>query len=167
MPDADPTHYRLNDLKLRWQQDPSSRLFLQLADEHRKLGQLEEAVTVLEQGLEHRPNDLSALVALGRCRLELERLEEAVQPLETVVSRDPTHIVASKLLIETHLQRGDAAKASERLETYRLLNDRDPELNHLEYRLGNLSPKDDQEAVTVVGAEIEDEPTVVRAARRA
>ncbi len=151
MPDADPAHYRLNDLKLRWQRDPSSRLFLQLADEHRKLGQREEAVTVLEQGLEHRPNDLSALVALGRCRLELEQVEGAIEPLETVVSRDPTHIVASKLLLEAHLQRGDAAKAGQRLDTYRLLNDRDPELDHLEYRLERLR-SESEEAPTAVGA---------------
>ncbi len=158
MPDLDPTQYRLSDLKLRWQQDPSSRLFLQLADEHRKLGQHQEAVTVLEQGLNHRPNDLSALVALGRCRLELERVDEAIEPLEAVVSRDPTHIVASKLLIEAHLQRGNGEKAAERLRTYRLLNDRDPELHHLEYRLQRLLAEDEQEASTVAGGELPGEP---------
>ena len=124
MPEVDPTH--LNELKLRWEQDPSSRIFLQLADEHRKLGQVDEAVAVLEKGLEHRPDDLSALVALGRCRLELEQLEEASELLETVVTRDPTHIVANKLLLDAHLQLGDAEKAAPRLETYRLLNARDP-----------------------------------------
>ncbi len=154
MPDADPTHYRLDDLKLRWQRDPSSRLFLQLADEHRKLSQPEQAIAVLEQGLEHRPNDLSALVLLGRCRLELERVEEAVVPLETVLSRDPTHIVASKLLIEAYLQQGDAAKAAEHLLTYRLLNDRDPELYHLEYRLRRLQSEHEQEASTVAAGEL-------------
>ncbi len=154
MPDADSIHYRLDDLKLRWRQDPSSRLFLQLADEHRKLSQHEQAIEVLEQGLEHRPNDLSALVALGRCRLELERVEAAVEPLETVLSRDPTHIVASKLLIEAHLQLGDATKAADRLLTYRLLNDRDPELDHLEYRLQRLRSEDEEEASTVVAGEL-------------
>ncbi len=161
MPDVDPTHYRLNDLKLRWRQDPSSRLFLQLADEHRKLGQHEGAVEVLEQGLEHRPNDLSALVALGRCQLELERVGEAVEPLEAVVSRDPTHIVASKLLIEAHLQQGDVERAGDRLRTYRLLNDRDPELAHLEYRLKRLQEEDDQEAPTVAGGELVEDSEAV------
>ena len=156
MPDAEPINYRLDDLKLRWQQDPSSRLFLQLADEHRKAGQIEEAVAVLEQGLEHRPNDLSALVALGRGRLELERAGDAIAPLEAVVSRDPTHIVASKLLIEAHLQQGDCEQAAERLRMYRLLNDRDPELHHLEYRLQRLQTED--EVSTVAGGELEGTP---------
>jgi tetratricopeptide (TPR) repeat protein len=156
MPDAEPINYRLSDLKLRWQRDPSSRLFLQLANEHRKAGQVEEAVAVLEQGLEHRPNDLSALVVLGRCRLELGRADEAVEPLETVISRDPTHIVASKLLIEAHLQRGDADQAAERLRMYRLLNDRDPELDHLEYRLERLQAE--AEPATGAGGELEGTP---------
>ncbi|MCP3957563.1 MAG: tetratricopeptide repeat protein [bacterium] len=149
-----PDQTRLNDLKQRWRQDPSSRLFLQLADEHRKHGQLPEAIAILEQGLENRPNDLSALVALGRCRLELDQAVEAIEPLEIVVTRDPTHIVANKLLVEAHLQDGDAEKANERLETYKLLNDRDPELDHLEYRLEKLrSETEEQEASTVVGDE--------------
>lgn len=145
MPDAGQ-NYRLDDLKLRWERDPSSRLFLQLADEHRKLGQPLEAVTVLEKGLEHRPNDLSALVALGRCRLELDQVNEAVAALETVISRDPTHIVANKLLLDAYLQQGDVERAQARLETYRLLNGRDPELDHLEYRLERLREEQPAEA---------------------
>ena len=132
----DPT--RLDDLKRRWAQDPGSRLYLQLADEQRKHGRLEEAESVLVKGLEHRPSDLSGLVALGRCRLELAKLDEAVASLETVIARDPSHMVANKLLVEAYLQQGDAEKAEERLRTYRLFNDRDPELDHLDHRLRQL-----------------------------
>ena len=81
--------------------------------------------------------------------------------LETVATRDPTHIVANKLLVEAHLQNADAEKAGERLETYRLLNDRDPEIDHLEYRLEKLRADTEQEAATaVVGEpfELEEEP---------
>ena len=154
--------YRLNDLKLRWERDPSSRLFLQLADEYRKVGQVAEAVSVLEKGLEHRPNDLSAMVALGRCRLELEDVEQASELLDNVVARDPTHIVANKLLLDANLQMGDAQKAAQRLETYRLLNDRDPELDHFAYRLERLNSEEKTEASTVVaeGAfELQEETT--------
>ena len=150
MPEANNPS-RLNDLKLRWERDPGSRLFLRLAEEHRKLGQHAEAAAVLEQGLERRPNDLSALVALGRCRLDLDQGEEAVSSLETVVSRDPAHIVANKLLLEAYLRRGDVEKATERLDIYRILNDRDPELDHLGYRLGKLD-SDDTATSTVAAA---------------
>ncbi len=159
MPDAGQ-NYRLDDLKLRWEREPSSRLFLQLADEHRKLGQTLEAVTVLEKGLEHRPNDLSALVALGRCRLELDQVNEAAAALETVIARDPTHIVANKLLLDAYLQQGDPERAGARLETYRLLNSRDPELDHLEYRLERLRTDQPDEASTVVSEEFITEASV-------
>ena len=157
MADVGPPNTRLNELKLRWEQDPSSRLFLQLADEYRKLGQAAEAVAVLEEGLQHRPRDLSALVALGRCRLELEEIEPAAELLEGVISRDPTHIVANKLLLDAYLQMGDAGRAGERLETYRLLNSRDPEIDHLEYRLERLRSVDQREADTVVASDVSEE----------
>ena len=136
MPEPDAN--RLDDLKRRWAQDPGSRIYLQLADEHRKHGQLEEAESVLEKGLERRPGDLSGLVALGRCRLELGKVDEAVASLEAVTARDPAHLVASKLLVEAHLRRGDAEKAEEHLVTCRLLSDRDPELGGFEQRLLQL-----------------------------
>lgn len=130
--------HRLQELQMRWEQDPSSRIYLQLAEEYRRLGRGSEAVSVLEEGLGHRPRDLSGLVALGRCQLELEMLDEATERLQSVLARDPAHIVANKLLIEAYLQQGLADQASARLEVYRLLNDRDPELDHLEYRLHQL-----------------------------
>jgi len=129
---------RLNDLKLRWEQDPGSRLYLQLADEYRKLERYAEAIEVLTKGLEKRPSDLSGLVALGRCQLEAAELDTAAETLENVVARDPTHMVGNKLLLETYLGLGDATRAGERLDLYRVLNDRDPEIEHYEYRLRGL-----------------------------
>jgi tetratricopeptide (TPR) repeat protein len=154
MSEAGQPTYRLEDLKQRWEKNPSSRLYLQLAEEYRKHGLLEEAVAALGEGLEQRPGDLSARVALGRYSVELGRMDEAAAALELAVERDPTHLVASKLLLEVHLQRGDAARAGERLEIYRLLNDRDPELEHLEYRLHGLreDPSPSQEAAVSVPA---------------
>ena len=138
MPDAGQPNYRLQDLKQRWEQNPSSRLYLQLAEEYRKAGDLAEAVEVLEQGLRSRPNDLSAHVALGKTRLELENLPEAIEALQAVIAKDPAHLVANKLLLEVYLLAGDQDRAQERLDIYRLLNDRDPELEHLSFRLDQL-----------------------------
>lgn len=138
MPEISYTDRRLNELKLRWEQDPNSRIYLQLADEYRKLGRQAEAIAVLTTGLKRRPNDLATMVALGRCRLELGELDEASRTLETVIARDPTHLVANRWLIEAYLQSANAEKAGERLEIYRLLNDRDPEVESLDYRLRQL-----------------------------
>ncbi|RMH23605.1 MAG: tetratricopeptide repeat protein, partial [Acidobacteria bacterium] len=136
---ARPTTTELQDLRQRWEENPGSRLFLQLAEAHRKRDEHEKAIQVLERGLEHRPNDLSGMVALGRCRLELGEAAVAAELLETVVERDPAHMVASKLLVEAYLQLGDADRATERLQFYRLLNDRDPEIESLERRLRKIA----------------------------
>ncbi|MCB1037409.1 MAG: tetratricopeptide repeat protein, partial [Acidobacteria bacterium] len=84
------TDQRLEELRQRWEADPGSRVFLQLAEEYRRLGRKDEAIHVLEQGLERSPNHLSAKVALGRCRLEKQEYGSAAGIFEEVLERDPT-----------------------------------------------------------------------------
>ncbi len=134
-------NHSIDDLKLLWESDPSSKVYLELAEEYRKLGRHPEAVEVLEKSLEHRPRDPRGRVALARCLLETGDPGGAAELLEAVTRRDPEHIEAAKLLLEGCLQLGDFERASERLNIYRLLNDRDPEIDHLEYRLSLLEPK--------------------------
>ena len=130
---------RLTELQRSWRENPDSTLYLELAEELRRHQRGLEAIQVLEQGLSKHPGDLNALVALGRCRLEARQLGEAAQALQVVLSREPSHLVANKLLIETYLENGRANNARERLETYRRLNPNDPEIRHLESRLQQLS----------------------------
>lgn len=138
MPDAGPTSERLEALRERWEAEPGSRVFLQLADEYRRLGRTEEAARVLEEGLESSPNHLAAQVALGRCRLDLGRPDQAVTLLERVVESDPTQMVAYRLLVDAYLREGRAAEARQRLRIYSLLNDSDPEIAELRRRIGEL-----------------------------
>lgn len=134
----DSTSGRLEELKLLWETDPTAKVYLQLADEYRRLGQTAEAIQVLEKTLAQRPRDPRGRVALARCRMDLGEIGEAIRLLEEVIKLDPAHAVASKLLLECHLQARDTEKAAERFNIYRLLNDRDPELDHLEFRLRRL-----------------------------
>ncbi|MEO8274654.1 MAG: tetratricopeptide repeat protein [Thermoanaerobaculia bacterium] len=129
---------RLNQLRLRWERDPKSRAFLQLAEEYRRGGRLAESVRVLETGLAEHPTYLSAQVALGRCLLESGTPERAIDLLERAVARDPTQLVANKLLVEAYLATGQAGKARERLDLYKLFNDRDVEIEPLESRIRAL-----------------------------
>ncbi len=126
--------HRLASLRHRWEQDPSSRLFVQLAEAHRRRGEVTEALEVLDRGLTFHPNYLSAKIVRARCQLELGRAGEAREELESVVSRDPTHLVAGQLLVETHLQLGDRSRALEALERYRLLGAGGDEFDELERR---------------------------------
>ncbi len=129
---------RLNQLRQRWERDPKSRAFLQLAEEYRRGGRLSDAVHVLEAGLEEHPTYLAAQVALGRCLLESGAPAKASELLERAVARDPTQLVANKLLVEAYLAMEQAGKARERLDLYKLFNDRDADIEPLEARIRAL-----------------------------
>ena len=137
MPEPFSTEH-LNQLRQRWERDPKSRAFLQLAEEYRRAGRLPDAVHVLEVGLKEHPTYLSAQVALGRCLVETGAADAAVEILERAVARDPTQLVASKLLVEAYLAKGQPGKARERLDLYKLFNDRDVEIEPLEARIRAL-----------------------------
>ena len=126
---------RLTQLRNRWEADPSSRIFLQLAEEYRHQGRVKEALDVLDRGLKEHPGYLSALVAKGRCHLELGEPEPARTVLERVVKQDATQMVANKLLVRAYLDTGEPERARERLDLYSLLNDSDPEIEELSRRL--------------------------------
>jgi Flp pilus assembly protein TadD len=130
---------RLAQLRARWEGDRSSRIFLQLAEEYRHLGRVQEALEVLNAGLEEHPGYLSALVAKGRCLLELGDALGARPVLERVVQQDPTQMVANKLLVRACLETGEPERARQRLELYSLLNDSDPEIEELERRVEAMS----------------------------
>jgi tetratricopeptide (TPR) repeat protein len=133
-----PLPDRLTQLRSRWEADPASRIFLQLAEEYRHLGRLHEALAVLEAGLKEHPGYLSALVAKGRCLLELGHAEPAREVLERVVRQDATQAVANKLLVRAYLDTGQADRARERLDLYSLLHDGDPEIEELRGRIRRL-----------------------------
>lgn len=126
---------RVSQLRARWEADPTSRIFLQLAEEYRHQGRVKEALEVLERGLREHPGYLSALVAKGRCHLELGEPQLARGVLERVVKQDATQMVANKLLVRACLETGEPEKARERLDLYSLLNDSDPEIEELRRRI--------------------------------
>jgi thioredoxin-like negative regulator of GroEL len=130
---------RLTQLRARWQGDPSSRVFLQLAEEYRHLGRVQDALAVLESGLREHPGYLSALVAMGRCLLELGDAGQARGVLERVVQQDATQMVANKLLVRAYLETGEPERAGQRLDLYSLLNDSDPEIAELRRRVVAMS----------------------------
>ena len=131
---------RLAQLEERWRREPESRVFLQLAEEYRRGGMMSRAVEALEQGVARHPNQVSALVALGRCRLEVDDATRAVEAFELALTLDPAQLVANRLLVEAYLRTQQPAKARERLAFYRLFNDSDAEIDALERRIAAATP---------------------------
>ena len=101
----------IEKLRMRVEKDPNSRLFLPLAEEYRKSGMLDEAISVLLSGLERQPGYTSARVALGRIYSEKNMIEEARDEFEKVVSAIPDNLFSHKKLAEIYREQGETHKA--------------------------------------------------------
>src|SRR2546421_2939152 len=99
---------RIGELRRRVDKDPTSIAFAQLAEEYRRIGDYQAAVTVCREGLARHPGYLSAQVTLGRALMELEEYDEACTELEAVLRAAPDNLAAIRALADIHQRRGDA-----------------------------------------------------------
>src|ERR1051325_3158504 len=91
---------RIGELRRRFEKDPSSIAFAQLAEEYRRSGDLDQAVKICREGLARHPGYLSAQVTLGRALMELEQYSEARKELEAVLQAAPDNLTAIRALEE-------------------------------------------------------------------
>ncbi len=103
---------RIDDLRRRVEADPTSIAFAALAEEYRRAGQYEEAVSVCRTGLTRHPAYLSARVTLGRALLELNELDAAQAELDAVLKIAPENLAATRALGDIQARRGTAAAVS-------------------------------------------------------
>jgi tetratricopeptide (TPR) repeat protein len=89
---------RIDDLRRRLDRDPGSRLFAQLAEEHRKAGEHAEAIRVARAGLAQHSAYASARLTLGRALLDSGDAAGARVELETALREAPDNILASRFL---------------------------------------------------------------------
>lgn len=111
---ADPTTAttpKIEELRARLKADAKSRHFYPLAEELRKIHQLEEAEQILRDGLQTHSAYLSAWISLGRVLRDRGRDHEAVEVLKRALALDPGNVVAAKLLAQAYLGVGDKVEA--------------------------------------------------------
>jgi tetratricopeptide (TPR) repeat protein len=139
---------RIEDLRRRVQKDPASIAFAQLAEEHRRAGQLQEAVDVCRAGLAIHPGYLSARVTLGRALVDLNQLDEARGELETVLKSAPENLAAIRGLAEIYHRRGALPEALVQYRAALNLAHNDPDLEQTVNELTReLAPKGRQPVV--------------------
>jgi tetratricopeptide (TPR) repeat protein len=100
---------RIEDLRRRVQKDPASIAFAQLAEEYRRAGRCQEAISVCEAGLARHPAYVSARVTLGRALFELGKYEEARAEFLRVLDATPDHLIAVGKLAEIHQRTQQSA----------------------------------------------------------
>jgi tetratricopeptide (TPR) repeat protein len=80
----------------RISKDPKSKLFVPLAEEYKKIGDVEMAVYVLTEGLKNNPSYVTARAILGRLLLDQGDLAGAHKELQEVVKVIPDNLLAQR-----------------------------------------------------------------------
>jgi tetratricopeptide (TPR) repeat protein len=107
---------RIDDLRRRLERDPGSRVFAQLAEEHRKAGEHAEAIRVARAGLALHPAYPSARLTLGRALLDSGDAAGARTEFEVALRDAPDNILASRFLGQALEALGELGPALQQLE---------------------------------------------------
>lgn len=92
-------------------ENPKGRLFASLADAYRKDGQYPKALEVLDAGLKHHPDYVSARVVLGRVHMGSGDRAKAREAFSRVVELDPESVIALKALADLAEEEGQGDEA--------------------------------------------------------
>jgi tetratricopeptide (TPR) repeat protein len=117
----------IEKLREKVEKDPNSKLFVPLAEEYRKEGMLDEAIEILQKGLERQPSYMSARVSLGKIYLEKGQLAEARIEFENVIKAIPDNLYAHKKLSEIYRNTGERDLAIKAFRAVLKLNPMDEE----------------------------------------
>lgn len=117
----------LVDQLKEFQRNPKSLVFVSLADNYRDEGLFQQALDILDEGLEHHPHLMMALVARARCLFDLKRYAEAMQQIQVVIQLNPQNLKAYKLQSEIYVRLGQRKAAIRALTKVILLYPQDME----------------------------------------
>ena len=123
--------YSLEALERRWQLEKTPQIGLRLAEQYGFQEKISAAIETLAAGLEVYPTHIASRVALSRHLVDTGRFDEAVLHLEQIVVRDPAHLVANKLLVETYAGVGRTDDAREKLDIYEMMGAGDADIERL------------------------------------
>ena len=111
--------------------DPKSKLFVPLAEEHKKAGDIETAIGVLMEGLKHNPGYVTARSFLGRLLMDKGDLAGAQKELEEVIKTVPDNLLAQRKLGDIYVLLGRGTDALQRYKAALALNPADKDIPSL------------------------------------
>jgi tetratricopeptide (TPR) repeat protein len=111
--------------------DPKSKLFVPLAEEHKKAGDLEMAIHVLLEGLQNNPGYVTARAFLGKLLFAKGDFPGAQKEFEQVVETMPDNLMAQKSLGDLCVLQNRPHDALTYYKIALSLNPRDEELASL------------------------------------
>ena len=102
---------RLDELKKKFDENPR-RYFAPLANEHRKSGDLEQAIALCRTHLPQQPGHISGHIVLAQALFEAGSLDESREIFHSALGLDPENLIALRYL-------GDIAREARDLDTAR------------------------------------------------
>ncbi|MBI3558141.1 MAG: hypothetical protein HY074_17895 [Deltaproteobacteria bacterium] len=128
-----------------FQDDPKSRIFAPLAESYRKIGLIDQAIEICQEGLSANPDFMGGKVALARAFYDKKMHVQVRETLMAVIDKIPDNLIAQRLLADSCLVLGyvHEALASYKMLLYFSPNDREvaglvQELETQAYERGGL-----------------------------
>jgi hypothetical protein len=126
----------IEKLEARFRENPEGRYFAPLADAYRKAGRVDDALMLVQAGLERHPDYLSAHIVLGRCHLDQKDDGAALAAFQQVLTIDAENIIALKSLAEISERVGNALDARRWLTRLLTVDSMNTEAEEDLHRLG-------------------------------
>ena len=90
----------IDKLERRLKDNPKGLVFAPLAEQYRKIGDLERALQVLKTGLGLHPTYVAGNIVLGRCHVDMGDLPAAETAFRNVLELDRENVIAVKALAD-------------------------------------------------------------------
>ncbi len=139
----------IDKLEKKLEKDPSSIVFVQLAEEYRKMGRIDDAINVCIEGIKHHPNYWTAYILLAKCYFEKEEYEKSKEYLEQALSGSPDNIQAISLIAETYEKLNIWDKALDKYRILQLLSPNQETENKIKFIEEKIEYKKIEETPTV------------------
>ena len=129
-----PASDRIDELKKRYDENPR-RFFASLANEYRKAGDLDQAISLCQTHLAEQPSNMNGHVVYGQALFEAGRYDDAKETFEAALALDPENLIALRHLGDIACTNGANDKAR---EWYTRVLDADPRNDEILALLANL-----------------------------
>lgn len=130
-----PGSARIDELKKKFDEHPG-RYFAPLANEYRKAGEIEQAITICRTYLAEKPGHMSGLIVFGQALYEATQYEESRVTFEQALGLDPENLIALRHLGDIARDVGDPAAAR---GWYQRVLDADPRNEEIAAQLAAVS----------------------------
>lgn len=119
---------RLLELQQKFEDNPR-RYFASLANEYRKAGDLQRAMSICRIYLEKQPEHMAGHVVLGQALHANGNVEEAAEIFKIVLQLDPENLIALKCLGDIAERHGNLQQAHENFRRVLTADPRDHDIN--------------------------------------